>query len=123
MNSSTIKDNKNTNSIEKKSVGSEAYAESEFLTRAMYSYKEVSAPSWVMQALVKWEGNSEMFFVEAKQPINWDRISPKCWEASSQSTKNSDVKLQNKPEINYCHNILPVMQIKWRKPSAKSLKD
>lgn len=73
-----------------------------------------------MQARLKWEGNSEMFLEEAKQPINWDRISPKCWEAFSESTKNSDVKLQNKPEIKYCHNMPPVMQIKWRKPSAKS---
>lgn len=59
----------------------ETYLISEFLILGMYSYKEVSAPAWTMQALLKCAGNLSRYFEEAKIPINWDRISPKCWEA------------------------------------------
>lgn len=50
----------------------------------MYSYKDVSAPPWAMQALLKCEGNSVKSTVEAKVPINSDSMSPKCWEAFTQ---------------------------------------
>ena len=67
--------------IKGESRASEAYTEEEFLIRVMYVYMEVSSPSWAMQAALKWGGSSLMFLAEAMLPTNWDRISPKCWEA------------------------------------------
>lgn len=59
----------------------EAYSESDFLIRGIYSYKVVSAPPWAMQALLRCEGNSVKSTVEDKLPINSNSMSPKCWEA------------------------------------------
>lgn len=60
---------------------SEAYSESEFRIRGIYSNKVVTAPPWAIQALLKCAGNSVMSVVDAKLPINSDKISPKCLEA------------------------------------------
>lgn len=60
------------------------YSASEFRIRGMYSYKDVSTPRWAMQALLRCAGNSVMSIVEANLPINWERMSPKCWEAFPQ---------------------------------------
>lgn len=59
----------------------EAYSDSDFRMRGIYPYKVVSAPPWVMQALLKCAGNFVMSVVEAKLPTNSDNMSPKCWEA------------------------------------------
>lgn len=60
---------------------SEAYSESEFRIRGIYSNKVVTAPPWAIQDLLKCAGNSVMSVVDAKLPINSDKISPKCLEA------------------------------------------
>lgn len=77
----------------------------------MYSYKEVKAPPWAIQALFKCEGNSAMSLVEAKLPVNWYRMSPKCWEAYPHL--NSKLKESVKIEwmhlffINFSKNCIP----------------
>ena len=58
-----------------------AYSESDFRMREMYSNKGASAPPWAMQAFLRCEGSLVMSVFEAKLPINWDSMSPKCWEA------------------------------------------
>lgn len=60
---------------------STTYSRLEFRMRGIYSYKQVSAPPWAIQALLRCTDNCSISFVEAKLPINWERISPKCWEA------------------------------------------
>lgn len=46
--------------------------------RGIYSNEGVSFPPWAMQALLRCEGSLEISVVEARLPINWDNMSPKC---------------------------------------------
>lgn len=56
----------------------EAYSLSELRMRGIYSNEGVSFPPWAMQALLRCEGSLEISVVEARLPINWDNMSPKC---------------------------------------------
>lgn len=60
--------------------------------RGIYSYKEVRAPPWAMQALLKCAGNSLRSIIEAKWPTNSDNMSPKCREAFPQVNSMSEKK-------------------------------
>lgn len=64
-----------------------------FLIRGIYSYKEVYAPLWVMQAFCKCKGSSLMFSVEAKLPMNCDKMSPKWLEACTKMEKEKEKTL------------------------------